>query len=213
MLGDTTDMARRVRALVPQGWFNDQTPVLDGLLQSVGTAWSLSYGLINFVVQQARISTASGIFLDLISSDFFGTDLPRFNNEQDKTFVLRIKQELLRPRGTRAAVILALQQLTGRAPAIFEPALTSDTGGYTLGGVGYCVSGGWGNLALPFQSFITAYRAEGSGIAQIAGYATGGVLAYGDLSMEPLQISDADIIAAIPPLLPAATTAWVRISN
>jgi hypothetical protein len=149
----------------------------------------------------------------MISVDFFGNSLLRLPLEQDSAFEIRIKNDLLRPRATRSAVSIALQQFTGRAPLIFEPALTSDTGGYTLGGLGYGVAGGWGNLSLPFQAFITAFRPQGSGIAQLAGYGTGGIPAYGNPDMEPTPIPDASIFAAIPPLLPAATIAWVRISN
>jgi len=213
MTGDPGDMARRARALLPQGWFADDTPVLDGLLTGIGAAWCSVYELIQFVIAQARLRTAASAFLDMISVDYFGGALPRFGDEGDAAFRVRIENELLRPRATRAAVTLSIQQLTGRAPTIFEPALTSDTGGYARGGVGYGVAGGWGNLALPFQFFVTAYRPHGSGIALLAGYGSGGTPVYGDLSMEPPQISDADIINAVPPLLPVATIAWMRISN
>lgn len=199
--------------LLPSGWFGDEAPVLAGLLQGVGSAWACIYGLIQFVIQQARVSTATGMFLDMISSDFFGGVLPRRGLEQDSAFFKRIENELLRPRATRAALTQALQELTGRTPFIFEPRLTSDTGGYTLGGLGYNVAGGWGNMSLPFQVFITAYRPHGSGIALVAGYGTGGVPVYGGQMMEPPQILDADILSAIPPLLPAATVAWTRLSN
>jgi len=213
MIGDPANMANRIRALLPNGWFADDAVVLNGLLQGVGAAWTCIYGLVQFVILQARISTASGTFLDMISVDFFGTFLPRLGLEQDDAFLVRIKNELLRPRGTRTALATALEQLTGRAPIIFEPALTSDTGGYSLGGIGYTVAGGWGNLALPFQMFVTAYRPHGSGIAYFAGYGTGGIPVYGNLSMEPPQILDSDILSLIRKVLPAATIAWTRISN
>jgi hypothetical protein len=213
MTGDPSDVASRFRALLPNGWFGDDTPVLTGLLQGIGAAWACIYDLIQFVTQQARIATATGIFLDMISYDFFGGRLPRLGIEQDGMFRQRIQSELLRPRATRAALVLALQELTGRKPLIFEPRLTSDTGGYALGGVGYNVAGGWGNMSLPFQLFVTAYRPQNSGIALVAGYGTGGIPVYGDLAMEPPQILDSVILAAIPPLLPVATVAWTRVSN
>ena len=80
-----------------------------------------------------------------------------------------------------------------------------------MGGVGYGVAGGWGCLRLPFQFFITAYRPQGGGISQLAGYGTGGVPTYGSLDMVQSQVSDAAIFSSIPPLLPAATIAWARI--
>jgi hypothetical protein len=206
-------MAARTRAILPAGWFADDAPVLGGLLQGIGTGWACIYSLMQFVILQTRIGTATGIFLDMSSTDFFGDKLPRAALEQDNYFRARIQNELLRPRATRSAVVLGLTELTGRAPLIFEPGLTSDTGGYTTGGVGYNVGGGWGNLALPFQVFVTAYRPQASGIPLLAGYGTGGVPVYGALSMEPPQMSDADIFSAIPPLMPAATIAWTRLSD
>jgi hypothetical protein len=211
MIGDPADMARRLRAVIPFGWFSDSAVILQDLLESLGAAWSLTYGLIQFVVQQTRILTATGRFLDAISVDFFSNQLPRRSMEDDSGFLMRIENELLRARGTRAAVSRALQQLTGNTPSIFEPRLTSDTGGYTIGGVGYGVAGGWGCLRLPFQFFVTAYRPQGGGISQLAGYGTGGVPTYGSLDMVQSQVSDAAIFSSIPPLLPAATIAWARI--
>jgi len=213
MIGDSADMGARIRAILPAAWFGDDAPVLSALLQGIGSCWSFIYGLIEYVVAQARISTAQGEFLDLISADFFGSQLPRLGREQDASYLTRIKNELLRPRATRASLVLALTQLTGRIPVIFEPGLSSDTGGYCLGGVGYGVAGGWGNLELPFQTFVTAYRPPASGIALLAGYGSSGVPVYGSLGMEPAQILDANIYAEIAAVLPAATIAWTRISN
>jgi len=213
MTGDAGDMARRLRAVLPAGWFGETTPVLDGLLQGMGAGFAATWSLLQAVITQTRIATATNTFLDTISEDYFGADLVRFAGEQDAAFRTRILADLLRPRGTRAAVVLALTQLTGRAPAIFEPARTSDTGGYTVGGAGYGAGGGWGSLLLPYQFFLTAYRPRGGGIALFAGYGTGGIPAYGNLAMEREGIPDRVIQAAVPPLLPASTTCWMRISD
>jgi len=213
MLGDADDMANRMQATLPSGWFSGDAPVLQAVLQGVGTAWAACYTLLQALILQSRILTATGQFLDFISTDFFGITLLRFSGELDGAFRQRILLELFRPRGTRNAISLALGQLTGQAPTIFEPARTTDTGGYTVGGCGYGVAGGWGDLGLPFQFFITVYRPLGGGIANLAGYRTGGVLVRGNLSMEANQLSDAELLAAIPPLLPTATIAWARIAN
>ena len=204
--------------MLPVGWFGDVAPVLQALVLGLGQGWSAIYGLIETVRLQSRISTASGGFLDLISSDFFGDFLPRRSSEQDPQFEDRIGQELLRPRATRAALSLALTELTGRVPAVFEPARTSDTGGYSTGGVAYggigiAGAGGWGSLALPYQVFVTTYRPVGGGIAWLAGYGTGGLAGYGDLSMLTTAVTDLDIASAVCRVLPAATIAWMRISD
>jgi hypothetical protein len=213
MVGDADDMAGRMQATLPFGWFADDAPVLQAVLQGVGTAWASCYSLLQALILQSRISTATGEFLDFISTDFFATMLLRFSGELDAAFRQRILLELLRPRGTREAITVALSQLTGQTPDIFEPARTTDTGGYNFGGCGFGVAGGWGNLGLPFQFFITVYPPVGGGIANLAGYATGGVPVRGNLAMETAQLTDADLFAAIPPLLPAGTIAWARISS
>ncbi len=223
MVGDSNDMAARLRAILPAGWFGEPgaTPVLSSLLLGVGTAFSSFWSLLQSVIAQARIITAYGTFLDMISADFFGAGLVRFPDELDDAFRTRILQAILRPRTTRAAVALALLQLTGKSPIIFEPANTADTGGYSIGGIGYGAGeaggggggGGWGSLELPFQFFITVFRPSGGGIAEIAGYGSGGVPVYGSLSMETVGLSDSVIAASIPPLLPAATTAWMRLAG
>ena len=217
MIGDGPDMAARLKSVLPVGWFSDSSPMLGGLLLGLGQGWSAVYGLIQFVQLQTRVATATGGFLDLISTDFFGAWLPRRSREQDQSFGKRIRQELLRPRATRSALQLALTELTGRAPVIFEPARTSDTGGYTAGGVawggaGVTGQGGWGSLLLPYQIFVTAYRPAGGGIALLAGYGTGGLAAYGDLEMLTTLVSDSDIASAVTRILPAATIAWMRLS-
>ena len=223
MIGDTNDMAGRLRAILPAGWFGeaDDTPVLTSLLLGIGTAFSSFWSLLQSVITQTRIITASGGFLDMISADFFGAGLVRLPDEQDDAFRTRILEGILRPRGTRAALTLGMLQLTGNNPVIFEPANTSDTGGYSIGGIGYGAGaaggggggGGWGSLALPFQFFITVFRPSGGGIAELAGYGSGGIPVYGSLSMETVGLPDSVIVASIPPLLPTATTAWMRLSG
>ena len=213
MIGDANDMQRRLLALLPSGWFNDAPPVLSQLLSGIGAAFSTFWTLLQAVVTQTRIATATSLFLDLISTDFYGSTLARFVDETDDAFRTRVVQALLRPRATRAALTSALFELTGREPTIFEPARTTDTGGYTIGGIGYGSGGGWGSLALPFQFFVTAYRPRAGGIPDLAGYSGGGIPVYGSLSFEVKAIPDTFIQASVSPLLPAATTAWMRISN
>ena len=80
------------------------------------------------------------------------------------------------------------------------------------------MAGGWGSLALPFQCFVTAFRAQGSGIAVTSGYngSAGygqGAIQYASLSMLTGQITDSDIRAAIAGVIPTATIAWTRITS
>jgi hypothetical protein len=219
MIGNVADFIRRMLAVLPNGWFADPASppqpasYLQALLAGFGTAWAAIYTLITCVQRLARLATVGGPFLDMASVDFFGNCLPRRPLESDTAFRQRIHQELLRPRGTRSALRLALTELTGHAPSIFEPARPADTGGYSAGGLGYSAAGGWGNLGLRYASFVTVVRPAGGGIADFAGYGTGGLLYYGDLSMMTTPVTDADIYAAATAILPAGYICWTRISG
>ncbi len=224
MTGDIGDFVQRLKAVLPSRWFPDTSPILDGLLTGLASAWAWLYGLLGFVRQQTRIGSASGIWLDVIAADFFGSRLGRRSGQLDDDFRVCIRRELVRERVTRAAVIAAVSDLTGRPPIIFEPARTSDTGGYGGlhgggSGLGYGIAGGWGSLRLPFQCFVTAYRPHGTGIASVAGWCASaggygrGAIEYASPSMMAGQVTDADIYAAVAAVLPANTVAWTQIRN
>ncbi len=224
MIGDPEDIQNRLVAVLPTRWFADQSPVRDAILAGLAAGWSWSYGILQYVRAQSRIASASGIWLDVIARDFFGVQLQRGSGQDDDAFRLRIQRELFRERGTRAAVASVLQDLTGRAPVIFEPARTMDTGGYgsasaTVSGLGYGAAGGWGSLLLPFQCFVTAFRPMGSGIALVSGWNSPGggycvgAIEYANLSMVQGEVTDEDINAAITSVMPAASIAWTRISS
>lgn len=232
MIGDITDMLARLRVALTSTWFPTtaqgtptNSPVLDGLLSGVAYVWSQSYSLLQYVKSQARISTAGGVFLDIIASDFFGLFLSRRNAELDASLRTRIKKELLREKGTRAGLIAAVTDLTGRVPTVFEPGYTLDTGGWGVTGrMGYGVAGGYGSLVLPFQFFINALRPLGGGVASVAGYGhiggfngmTGGYgvgsIEYVSLAMVNSPVVDQDILNVINDVKPVASIAWTTIS-
>ena len=171
-LGTTSDMAARLRATLPTGWFPTSppapaataSPVLDGLLSGLGSAWSFCLGLLGTVAQQTRVATASGSFLDMMAADFFGAALERHVGESDTAFRSRVCASLLSRRATRKDVTRAVLGLTGVAPFICEPTRAQDCGGYggqsaaqAGGGLGYGVFGlCYGSSRLPFQFLVNA---------------------------------------------------------
>ncbi len=174
--GTCADMISRMRAVLPPSWFpltapgatTSATPVLDGVLSGIGCGWAYCYALIQFVVQQSRISSATGSFLDMICADFFGTTIKRMAGESDSGFRSRISANLLLPRATRSAVSQAVAALLGGAPILFEPFRSADTGGYGSaavsgagGGGGYGTAGlRLGSSTLPFQ-YLVAVSTDG----------------------------------------------------
>ena len=211
MTGDVLDIVQRMYSVLPRGWFAGSSPVTNVVLSAISSAWASVYNLIQCVIGAARITTASGQFLDLISADYFGVALPRKAGEADAAYVIRIKSEIFRPRVTRWALQKSLTDVTGREAQIVEPCRPADTGGYTTGAAAYGQAGAWGNLSLDHAFFVTAYRPQGSGIAQLAGYDTGGSVVYGNLNMVVTAVSDTDIYEAVAAVLPVGTTAWLRI--
>jgi hypothetical protein len=222
MIGDQGDFKDRLNAVLPRSWFPDNAPIRDALLGGLGAAWALIYSMLQYVKSQARIASASDIWLDIIAWDFFGNQLKRRPTESDDALRSRIILEMFRIRGTRTAVASVLEDLTGREPRLFEPANTTDTGGYTSsqglgGGLSYNTCGGWGNLNLPFQFFVTAYRPNSGGIGQVSGWGSAGggygvgAVEYASLLMVDAQITDTDVYSAIGDVLPAATIGWTQI--
>jgi hypothetical protein len=202
------------------------SPILDAALAGPAWGWSWLYGLLAYVAAQHRIETATDSNLDLIGGDYFATGLLRRLGETDAGYRQRILANLLAPRGTRAAVITTLDRLTGTAPVIFEPGRPADTGAWgniasgTLNtGLAYNTGpGGWGDLLLPAQFFVTVQRPIGGGIAYVSGWNSGvggwgvGAIEYASLAQVANEVTDTDIYAAVNLSRPAGTTAWVAIT-
>ena len=184
--GDAEDMRARLRLALPDRWFADSAPVLDGLLTGLGTAWAGLYALLGAVRLQSRRLTATGGFLDLSAQDLFGGRLPRRFNEADDAFRARIGHALHRDRGTRAGLLDAAAQAGTGPVQVFEPAQPRDTGAYGGPGLAWGTAGGWGSLAMPLECLVTIQRGTAS---------------------------DAAVQAALADALPAGGAAWVRFTG
>lgn len=231
--GDQTDFLGRLRAVLPTGWFPDDSPVLDAVLTGPAYAWSWIHALTAYAYDQCRILTASGVFLDMLALDYLGMRISRASGETDDHFRARIRREILRPKATRAALIQAVQDLTGNAPVLVEPRRPADTGGYASvlqpgrgGGAGFGVAGAYGSLRLHHQAFLTVYRSRNPGLPGINGYG-GTIGGYGSISQLGAQhgsieyvglgslsgVGDADIYECVASVIPAATVIWTQIRN
>jgi hypothetical protein len=126
MIGDQTDIIGRIDEGLPSQWFGDDKPFADMLVTGYGEQGAYAYQLYEFAKLQTRINTATGIFLDMISADFFGGDLPRVAAESDSLFRIRIIANLFRKKVTlyalQDALTLAVPSINPRATfMIFEP--------------------------------------------------------------------------------------------
>ncbi|MBI6183472.1 hypothetical protein JEQ07_24135 [Serratia proteamaculans] len=216
--GDKKDQFRRLKRLLPQSWFGDNSGVIDALLRGFAHVNAQMFALIAYAKLQTRINTATDGWLDMIAYDFFGNDLPRRPGQSDDSYRAWIKVNLFREKATRKAIVLVVRELTGKNPLIIEPANPVDTGAYGGPMIGYGVAGSYGSLAMPYEAFVTVYRSVGDGVADIAGYgiSTAGYSmsswgAYASKSMADGYLSDADIYAAIDSVKMCGTRVWVRI--
>jgi hypothetical protein len=225
MIYSQQDIFLRIKETLPARWFGEETPILDSVVNCLSAGWVGLFNLLNYTQMQTRISTAFGEWLDLIARDFFRHRIKRRQRETDASFRSRIFQELLRDRCTRAAVSTLLLDLTGRPPIIFEPTNPQDTGCYgSLGSPGageaaYCISGGWGNLDLPFQAFVRAFRPETAGIAMVNGWSGDiggfgiGLSSYVSLDTNSSQAADAELYQRVSDIIPAVTIVWMSVES
>jgi hypothetical protein len=223
MIYDQQNIFNRIKAVLPARWFGEDTPIIDSVLNVLSSGWVGLFVLLNYTKMQTRISTASNGWLDLIAKDFFDHRIMRRQRETDNSFRTRIYAELLRDRCTRAAIYDLLTDLTGRPPVIFEPTNPQDTGCYGsmelsgIGNAGYGVAGGWGNLNVPFQVFVRAFRAETAGVAMVNGWGGSlggygaGLSAYVGLEMNSSQADDFEIYQSVSNTSPVATIIWMSI--
>ena len=218
-VGDSNDIFKRIKMLLPR-WFGDTTPLLDAVLQGFAYSGSFIYSLYLYAKLQTRIKTATDGWLDLISADYFGSNLPRRTSQTDTSYRARIIINLFRERATRNGITKVLVDLTGRAPTIFEPQRPADTGAYGGPTIGYGLAGGYGSLLITYQSFIKAFRPSSSGIPNVIGYGNSpggyGVASraeYASLSQIQGAVTDADILAAIDSVKPVGTIMWVQLNS
>jgi hypothetical protein len=223
--GDVNDFINRLNAILPPWFGNGTTPILEGVFTGYATMGSTLYSQYAFSILQTRIKTATGNFLDLISADFFGISLPRGAGETDASFRNRILANLLIEKATRRGMQLALFNLTGNQPRLFEPRRPADTGGYSgigspYGGVGYGVAGGWGNQKCPYQGLIDITLPLGAGIPGVDGYnsgaggwSTASYFAYISLSNAVNPVTDQDVYNTVNAVKVYGTRCWVRITE
>lgn len=218
---DIQSALARLKSTLPRWFGGSETPLLDGLL--TGPSWSFSRikSLLDYVSNQMRIGTATGINLDIIANDFLGLRILRRKSQPDTDFRAIIKAEIMRERGTRPGIIKAVEDLTGKTPRFFEPRNPRDTGGYGVkGAMGYGMAGRYGSLRLPFQAFIVVFKPPGAGVPDVGGYGNtvgglrvGGQLEYVSKYMIEGAVTDADIYAMISATKSAGTVIWVHIAT
>jgi hypothetical protein len=216
--GDTNDLKQRVIRVLPRRWWQFMAPIRDAVIGGLASQAAFSYSQIQYAIQQARIKSSTGPFLDIISQDFFGGNLPRATGETDANFLQQILANLFAPKQTRAAIIEAVEALTGGSATVVEPWNPRDWGGYGIGVNGYGIGLGYGSLRLRNQVFVTVANASG-GIPFVTGYgfpqagygAGNGISEYADIGQVTGAATPDQIFLTIANTVAEGVTAWVDI--
>jgi len=196
-LGSLADFQARLKKLMPRSWFPNPAPVLMGALAGAANVFSDAYAQLKYAKLQTRIGTTTDANLEIAAVDFVALRIQRRPGESDAGFRVRIIQEALRLRNTRAAMIAALTQLTGRAPTIYAPWSTNDCGAMDAGGLACDVAG------------CTATGIDAASTIRNAVF----INAFRPLGGSGLAVSDAEIYAMAYNVAAAGVTAWVNIQN
>jgi len=227
-LGDFNDIIMRFNVYLVD-WFGDEPPVVDSIIEGYAEIWAWLYVQYLYVKNQTRIKTATDVYLDSISQDFFGGELPRKAGESDGNFRIRILLNLFRERATREGMRKVLFDLTGFEPIIIEPYRPQDTGAYNVAStMGYNIAGRYSGSGLQYQAFVIVFRPILNGLANFAalnvptsGYNVVQLPAennptknvYGSISLIESYVTDADIYHAVATTRMNSTRIWVRIDD
>jgi hypothetical protein len=223
-VGDANDILSRIRHVTARRWWNFTSPIRDAVVGGLGNGAAWCYSWITYAKLQSRLATATGVWLDLISFDFLGRDLPR-NGLPDSTFRTLIDAHILQERVTRKGMTQVLTALLGMPPKIIEPWNPGDCGAYGYGTFAYGKAGCWGSMQLPGQVFMQISRAPqvGAGVPNVAGYkkpgntSSMGLGGYGQgqiqyigVQVGVLGVTDAVIEAAIKSTKPTGVICWIQ---
>lgn len=214
--GSADDIVNRVKLLLPKGWWRFTAPIRDAIIGGIADLASWSYALVAYAKLQTRVAWATGIWLDIISNDYFGHTLARKSSEGDASFRTRIQKELIRERVTRKGMINAVQDLTGLPVTVFEPWNTGDTGAWDNGTFALDIAGGWGDY-LAAQSFLNVTPPGVQGIAGVGGWDSGylawdgGIGMWADMSLITGAVTTQDIYDTINKTRPTGSIVWTQL--
>lgn len=225
---------------LPSRWWSTPAPIRDAILGGASDILAWAYAFFVYAKAQMRLATASGFWIDLFSFDYLGLTTLRRGPETDANYAARVKKELVRERVTRAGMLQAIKDLTGKAPVIVEPWLGGDVGGWSHGvgssatpapwgwGTGTPTAGAypaWGS-SITNQVFMTVYRSGiGVGVAGVGGWSHGvgsGAIptpmgwnqGAGEWVSDELiagTVTDQDIYDTINRTKPVGVTVWVQL--
>lgn len=217
--GDAPNILARLKAVLPQSWFPDTSPVLDGLLTGFATVGSFVYGLIAYARLQTRVQTATDGFLDLAAFDFFGLRVRRKQSQSDASLRALIQAEVLRERATRFGIQHAVEDLTGNPVRVFETFNPQDSGGWGTYAFAFDMAGYWGSSSYPYTMFLDVVQPNGAGIPNLAGLDSSysgwgaGYFYLADLSLVTGAVTDQDIYDTVEATRAAGILTWVRIGQ
>lgn len=140
-----------------------------------------NYAQYQYILDQMRFGPDVNILmsdveqLNLFAQDFFGNTLPRNPGENNVSYKNRIYANIFAPKATRFGMDLALYNLTGFHPIIFEPWNPGDAmfyGDPNIGSFqGQCAYGvGKYGSGEPYQAYIDVLIPNNQGMGNYPGF-------------------------------------------
>ena len=230
-IGSSADIQQRVLMVMPRRWWTWKATIQGWIIGGLSDSASWAYSWFVYALQQSRIATSTGPFLDIIAYDYLRRYLTR-QGMSDVLFRTVIMATILQERVTRFGMIQALTNILGVAPQVIEPWHTGDCGGYGSPNVAYGRAGAWGSIALPGQVFmklsITGLLPRGvpnaTGYGGYAGgyYGSGtgtyghigtdaGAIEYVGSAVAQIGVTDRIIYRIIKFTRPTGVICWTRI--
>lgn len=165
--GDSTDVTARLFRWLPTRWFPTGSGTrVYATMVGFSSALSAVYQQVVYVRLQARLGTVTDGFADLASYDYLANELPRIPGETDPAYVARIKANIFLAANTRAAIIAAVEGVTGQPARVIEPWQPNDTfvWGRSFWGVNTRVNPGqWANGNQRYKGLVVCSLPAGQG--------------------------------------------------
>lgn len=126
--GDQLDTIGRLQRWLPTRWFPTSIGTrIYATLAGFASPFQAVFAQIAYTKLQTRLGTVTDGFADLASFDYLGNRLPRIAGESDAAYVARIKANIFLKANTRAAVLAAVESVTGYPARAIEPWQPNDT--------------------------------------------------------------------------------------
>jgi len=156
-IGNKEDIKNRLKSYTPP-WYGEDSVFQKASLEGFAAAYHFDYTLLDYIIKQSRLATATDFLLDLAAEDFFNGFLRRSPGEDDDLFRKTILVNVLREKATKTGIAKFLKDYTGYEPIMFEPWNYEDVGGaYDVPNFAFDNPNCYWGSGDPYTGYITVF--------------------------------------------------------